>query len=65
MLLNRGAGEYFCLENPLDCREIKAVNPKRNPPWTFIGRTDAEAPMLWSPDVKSGLTRKVPDAGKV
>ena len=36
-------------------REIKPVNPKENQPWTFIGRTDAEAeiPVLWPPDVKS------------
>ena len=26
------------LESPLDNREIKPVNPKRNQPWTFIGR---------------------------
>ena len=37
------------LESPLDCKEIKAVNPKENQSWIFIGRTDAEAetPMLW------------------
>ena len=36
-------------------KEIKPVNPKRNQSWIFIGRTDAEAeaPILWSPDVKS------------
>ena len=27
------------LERPLDCKEIKPVNPKRNQPWIFIGRT--------------------------
>ena len=31
------------LESPLDCKEIKQVNPKGNQPWIFIGRTDAEA----------------------
>ena len=31
------------LESPLDCKEIKPVNPKGNQSWTFIGRTDAEA----------------------
>ena len=31
------------LENPLDCKEIKPVNPKGNQPWVFIGRTGAEA----------------------
>ena len=29
--------------SPLDCKEIKPVNPKGNQPWIFIGRTDAEA----------------------
>ena len=31
------------LENPLDCKEIKPVNPKENQSWIFTGRTDAEA----------------------
>ena len=54
------------LESPLDCKEIKPVNPKGNQPWTFIGRTDAEAEalILWLPDAKSQLTGKDPDAGK-
>ena len=33
-------------------------------PWIFIGRTEAEAPILWPPEAKSGLIRKDPDAGK-
>ena len=55
------------LESPLDCKEIKPVNPKGNQAWIFIGRTDAEAetPILWPPDVKNWLTGKDPDAGKV
>ena len=52
------------LESPLDCQEIKPVNPKGNQPWIFIGRTDAEAPILWPPDAQSQLTGKDPDAGK-
>ena len=52
------------LESPLDCKEIKPVNPKGNQSWIFIGRTDAEAPILWPPDVKSRLIAKGPDAGK-
>ena len=54
------------LESPLDYKKIKPVNPKGNQPWIFIGRTDAEAeaPVVWPPDVKSRLTRKDPDAGK-
>ena len=53
------------LESPLDSKEIKPVYPKGNQPWIFIGRTyaEAEAPIL-SPDVKSWLVAKVPDAGK-
>ena len=52
------------LESPLDCKEIKPVNPKGNQPWIFIRRTDDEAPILWLPDAKSWLIRKDPDAGK-
>ena len=54
------------LESPLDCKEIKPVNPKGNQSWIFIGRTDAEAEtrMLWPPDAKNWLTGKDPDAGK-
>ena len=52
------------LRSPLDCKEIKPVNPKRNQSRIFIGRTDAEAPILWPPDAKSWLTGKDPDAGK-
>ena len=54
------------LESPLDYKKIKPVNPKRNQPWMFIGRTDAKAetPIFWPPDVKNRLIRKDPDAGK-
>ena len=50
-------------ESPLDSKEI---NPKGNQPWVFTGGTDAEAeaPILWLPDVKSQLTGKDPDAGQ-
>ena len=53
-------------KSPLDCKEIKPVNPKGNQPWIFIGRTDAEAetPILWPPDAKSWLIGKDLDAGK-
>ena len=54
------------LRNPLDCKEIKSVNPKRNQYWIFIGRTDAEAeaeaPILWPPDAKNWLSGTDPDA---
>ena len=54
------------LESPLDCKEIKPVNPKGNQSWIFIGRTDAEAevPILWPSDGKNWLIGKDPDAGK-
>ena len=52
--------------SPLDCKEIKPVNPKGNQPWIFIGRTDAEAeaPILWPPYGKSWLIRKDLEAAK-
>ena len=43
---------------------INLVNPKGNQPWIFIGRTDAEAPILWLPDTKSRFIAKDPDARK-
>ena len=54
------------LESPLDSKEIKAVHPKGNQSWIFIGRTDGEAetPILWSPDVKSWLIWKDLNDGK-
>ena len=52
------------LKSPLDCKEINLINPKGNQSWIFIGRTDAEAPILWTPDVKSQLIGKDPDADK-
>ena len=64
------AFEMWCwekiLESPLDCKEIKPVNPKGNQPRIFIERTDAEAesPVLWPPDAKSQLIGKDPDARK-
>ena len=54
------------VESPLDCKQIKLVSPKGNQSWIFIGRTDTEAetPILWSPDVKNWLIGKDPEAGK-
>ena len=53
------------LESPLDCEEIKPLNPKGNESWIFIGRTDAETetPILWPPDAKNWLIWKDPVAG--
>ena len=52
------------LERPLDCKEIKSVNPEGNQPLIFAGRTndEADAPILWAPDAKSqsvGKTLKI------
>ena len=52
------------LESPLDCKEIKLVNPKGNQSWIFIGRTDAEMPILWPLHAKNWFIGKDPDAGK-
>ena len=53
------------LKHPLVIKEIKPKgNPKGSQSWIFTGRTDAEAPILWPPDVKSWLTGKDPDVGK-
>ena len=61
---------YICnlekVKSPRDSKEIRTVNPKGNQPWIFFGTTnaEAEAPILWLPDVKSQLTGEDPDAGK-
>ena len=54
------------LESLLDSKEIKPVNPKENQPRIFTGSIDAEAEasVLWPPDMKSQLTGKDPEAGK-
>ena len=53
------------LESSLDCKEMKWVNPTGNQSWIFIGRTYAEAPILWPPDVKSWLMEKILMLGKI
>ena len=62
MLSNHGAGEDSW--DSLDSKELKPVNPKGNQPWIFIGKTDAEAPILWPPGAKSWLIGKDPDSGE-
>ena len=54
------------LQSPLNCKEIKPVNPKGNQPWIFIGRIDAKAKLQYFADTdsKSWLTGKDPDSGK-
>ena len=63
MLLNCGGEDS---SESLGQQGDRPVNPKGNQPWLFIGRTgaEAEAPVLWLPDVKSQLIGKDPDAGK-
>ena len=64
------AFELWCwrrlLKSPLDCKEIQPVHPEGDQPWNFFGGNDAkaEAPVLWPPDAKSGLTGKDSDAGR-
>ena len=57
------------IESPLDCKEIKPVNPKGDQSCVFTGRTDAEAeaeaPILWPPDAKSQLTGNSLMLGKI
>ena len=55
------------LERPLDCKEIKSVNPKGNQSWIFIGRTDAEAeiPILWPPVWRTDSLGKTLILGKI
>ena len=45
-------------------RNLHTVNAKGNQSWIFIGRTDAEDPILWPPDAKYWLIGKDPAAGK-
>ena len=55
------------LESPLDCKEIQPVHSKGNWSLIFIGRTDAEAeaPILWPPDVKNNPLEKTLMLGKI
>ena len=53
------------LESPFNCKEIKPVIPKRNHlniHWKDYA--EAEAPILWPPDVKSQFIEKDPDSGE-
>ena len=62
MLLNFDSGEDSWVSFGLQGDE--SVDPKGNQHWIFIGRTDAEAPVLWAPAVKSLLIGKDSDAGR-
>ena len=61
-VLNRGVGKIP--ESLLGCKEIQPVHPKGDQSWIFIGRTEAQTPVLWPLDAKSWLIGKDPDAGK-
>ena len=54
-------------ESPLDCKEIKPVNPKENQSLIFIGRTDTEAetPIIWPLDAKNDSFEKTLMLGKI
>ena len=54
------------LDSPLNCKEIKPVNPRGDEPWIFIGRTDAEAetPILWLSMWRTGSLEKTLMLGK-
>ena len=47
------AFELWCWRRLLNCKEIQLVHPKENQSWVFTGRTDAETPIFWPPDVKN------------
>ena len=64
MHLNCGA-EEDSWESLGQQRDPTSQLQKRNQPLTFIGRTDADAPILWPPEAKCQLIgKKNPDAGK-
>ena len=52
------------LQSPLDCK-IKPINSKTNQPGLVTGRANAEAPILWPPDVKSQVIGKDLMLGKM
>ena len=53
------------LESPLDSKEIKSVNPEGNQPWIFIGRTNAEGPIVWPLMWRADLLEKTLMLGKI
>ena len=64
ILHNHHSFNSFYEPGSITLTEIQPVHPKGNQSWIFIGRTDAEAPILWRPDANNWLIGKGPDAGK-
>ena len=54
------------LENPLDCKEIKPVNPKGNQPWIFVWRAEAKPKLQYFGHVmwRANSLEKTPMLGK-
>ena len=53
------------LESLLNCKEIKqSILKEINPEYSLEGHAEAEAPILWPPDVKRWIIRKDPDTVK-
>ena len=54
------------LKGPLDCKEIKLINPQGNQRWIYFWSINAEAeiPGFCQPDAKSQLFVKHHDVGK-
>ena len=53
------------LENPLDGKEIKSVNPKRNQPWRFIGRMMLKLQYFGHLMWRASSLEKTPMLGKI
>ena len=53
------------LESPLDSKEIQPVHSKGDQSWVFIGRTEAETPILWPPDTRTDSLEKTLMLGKI
>ena len=64
ILHNHHSLNSFYEPGSITLTEIQPVHPKGNQSWIFIGRTDAEAPILWPPDANNWLIGKGPDAGE-
>ena len=64
--LNFPVTRTFKIYSLSNVQTYSVINYHQNQSWIFTGKTDveAEAPILWPPDVKNWLIRKDPDAGK-